>query len=518
MDELQCPKCYSHRIVKSSFSTSGKRRWRCLGCGFRTVSPLGIENLENDIIDSDAVKTRLKQMKGKKRFIITSAQNATPINSAFLNSIKTYCEENNAFLVVIPYRYHNPTSVFIDEDEDWWYPNIEPYLINKRFDIGKNLTVLADIKLQPTAKTPLVGIEGFTSTASCIVGHPKYQLTSVATRQGDMAKLMSTTGSVTLKNYTNSKAGKVGDRHHVYGATVVELDKDLFHMRHVSASDDGSFIDLDKEYSADGVKKVENIEALVMGDLHHWFLDDGVDKSVFGEGGILDVLKPKNLILHDVIDFYSATHHHRTEPFIKFAKHKFGKNNIKKEIEDFCGYFIERLKTRKNIDTYIIPSNHDDHMTRYIREVDWRSDPENAEFYLETALYMLQQTRFISTGSDTPKAFKYWLSKYLDEKRVRILDRDDSLELCNVEHGLHGDLGTNGSRGSVLNLSKIGVKATIGHSHTPAVRDGVFCVGHSTGGMEYAKGPSSWLTSHCILYSNGKRTLVHSLKGRWKAD
>lgn len=518
MNQLQCPKCYAQSIVKGSFSTTGKRRWRCTDCGHRTVAPLGIEQLEKEVIDPDLVKQRLKEMKGKKKFVITSAQNATPVHKEFLKSLHTYCDKNDAFLIVIPYRYHNPTSVFADSSEDWWYNEVEPYLINTRIELSKNLVLLADIKLQPTAKTPLTGIEGFTSTASCIVGHPKYQLSSVATRQGDMAKLMSTTGSVTLKNYTNSKAGKVGNHHHVYGAAIVELDGDLFHVRHVSAADDGSFIDLDKEYTPTGVNKSENIEALVMGDLHHWFLDPSVDASIFGKDGVVNALKPKKLILHDVIDFYSASHHHRLEPFIKYAKHKFGKNNIKQEIEDFCDYLIERIKNKKTLETFIIPSNHDDHMSRYIREVDWRTDPENSEFYLETALHMLRQTKFLTTGSETPKAFKYWLEKYLSDHQVKILDRDESLEIANVEHALHGDLGSNGSRGSVINLTKIGVKATIGHSHTPAVRDGVFCVGHCTGGMEYAKGPSSWLTSHCILYSNGKRTLIHSLKGRWRAD
>ncbi len=91
--------------------------------------------------------------------------------------------------------------------------------------------------------------------------------------------------------------------------------------------------------------------------------------------------------------------------------------------------------------------------------------------------------------------------------------------VAGVELGMHGDRGPNGSRGSIKNLRRIGVKSIIGHSHTPGIEEGCYQVGTSTVlNLEYANGPSSWLNTHCLLYPNGKRTLVNIIDGKWRLE
>src|SRR5688572_15364115 len=110
-----------------------------------------------------------------KRFIITSAQNGTPVHEDFWDCLLTAAREMNAEILVIPLRYKNPTSVFSGSmmNAEWWAPAVTPYLWNQRHALNKNLTVLADIKCQPTAVDPLAGMDGVSGDFSGILGHTK---------------------------------------------------------------------------------------------------------------------------------------------------------------------------------------------------------------------------------------------------------------------------------------------------------------------------------------------------------
>jgi hypothetical protein len=86
-----------------------------------------------------------------------------------------------------------------------------------------------------------------------------------------------------------------------------------------------------------------------------------------------------------------------------------------------------------------------------------------------------------------------------------------------IEIGYHGDRGPNGARGSRNAFSKIGVKTVIGHSHSPGIRDGAYQTGTSSRlKLEYNSGPS-WLHTHCVIYPNGKRSLINIIDGKWRA-
>lgn len=512
MSNLKCPRCYSDKIRRHSYTESGRQRFSCRDCSYRTVNPLGIEQFDQSL-DHGTVSNKVKTVKKKSRWVITSAQNATPVHKGFLASLRQYCEINDAELVIIPFRYKNPTSVFTDKDYDWWDSEISDHLVDRRVELCEGVTVLGDVQIQPTAKSPLTGLEGFTGTNSCIVGHPKYQFKTVATRQGDMAKIMSTTGAITLPNYTRSKAGKTGHHHHTFSATVLESDGSQFYIRQVSANDDGSFTDLDRVYSAEGVNIAQRAASVVLGDLHAWWASDEVDAATFGADGLINIVNPETVFIHDAVDGYSISHHHRGDPFIKYAKHHSVCGNILTELEDFSDCIRERM--RGDIDYIVVPSNHDDHITRYLKETDWRHDPENAEFYLETALHMIRNTEMADGGSSTPRPFDYWMNKLIPE--LNVIDRESSFEILGVEHAYHGDIGPNGARGSTKNMSQIGVKVTAGHCHSPAVIDGAYSVGVSTGRMAYAAGgPSGWLNTHCVLYADGKRSLIHIINGKFR--
>jgi hypothetical protein len=492
--------------------SSKKQRYSCRDCGFRTTNPW-------DQQAPSIFKDRLPE--GYDRYVITCAQNATGLFRPFFRSLLKYCEENRALLVVVPFRYQNPTSVWTNEQEnnDWWNEEILPYLYQGEFWLNEKICVRADVPITPTKVSPLAGFDTLTGGASAIFGHPKLELKSIATPQNKLPKIIQTTGAVTKRNYIPSVAGKKGEFHHTYGATVVEIDGDVFHTRQINAVGDGSFYEIAggkvSRYTGNRITTQKGVEALVMGDTHVDYIDPDVYTATFGKSGIIDALKPKTLVWHDVLDFYSRSHHHSC--LTNIAKGKEGKDDVGAEIKRAVNFIIEN--TPKGTKSVVVPSNHDEHLGRWIKEADWKRDPVNAEVYLETALHMVRSAKMEANGASWSDPFHYWFNKLAPKHNVTLLSRDNTFTIKDIELSMHGDKGPNGSRGTLVGLSKIGVKSIIGHSHTPGIREGAYQTGTSSYlRLEYNSGPSSWMHSHCIVYPNGKRCLINIIGDTWRYD
>jgi len=528
MSNYACPKCGGN-LRKNGAAGSGRTRWVCrAGSGARefcysTTNPEALEpRKRNGRSQTVPVFTRTLGKK-TERFIITAAQNATPVHPGFMRALKQACEHLSAELLVIPLRYKNPTSRWATSqaNDEIWAPELVPYLFNRRLALNRNLVVLGDVKTQPTAVSPLTGFEAITAGESCILGHTKLQLKSVPTPQSKFPKLMTTTGACTVRNYTDTKTGKIGEFHHVLGAAMVEVRGKIFHLRQLNADKAGSFYDLDKQYGVDwmdsGVADSSGLAALSMGDTHVRSIDPKVRHATFGPEGIVEILKPKALVYHDLLDGYSVNHHHLGNPFIHYAKGMSGAHNVKAEVLEAIAFVLTNLKAGR--EAYVVDSNHNEFFSRWVMETDWRTaDPVNKEFYLETALAMLRQSTCDSSGTSYPSAFEHWL-KTLTEgvDGLHYVGSNDSLELAGIEHGMHGDRGPNGARGSIKNLRRIGVKSNIGHSHSPGIEEGCYQAGTSTYlRLEYNKGVSSWLNTHIATYLNGKRTLINIINGEWR--
>ena len=501
---------------------SGKIRYECRPyeggerhyC-YSTVDPSKpYRDQKGDARGADKNPQFRRKLSGIKRFIITAAQNATPIHEDFLDSLKVYSEHNTAELVVVPIRYKNPTSRWTESqaNAEIWDERLTPYLYNQRKKLNSNLTLLADIKTVPTAVNPLTGFESITGGSSGILGHTKIQLSSIATPHNRYPKVLTTTGAVTMKNYTDSGAGKKGDFHHSYAALVVEIIGKKFFFRHVNWDGSG-FVDLTSRYMPEGVFEAKRPLALVIGDTHRATMCKTVEKVTFGSKGMVETLDPEHLIFHDLHDGASTNHHTKRDPFAQVAKRVNLLHLVKEEVLQDVMWLARVCQGRKGV---IVPSNHDDFLARWLREQDWRHDPENAEFYLETALHLVRE---IKAGNECPHPFTHWVDELKGNAPITCLERDESFVLGGIELAMHGDKGSNGSRGSAKNLRRIGVKSIIGHSHSPAIEEGCYQAGTSTPlRVDYNSGPSSWLNAHVILYANGKRAILPIIDGMWSFD
>jgi transposase-like protein len=519
---VRCTHCGSDDVIKNGAgdgSNDGKQRWQCNKCGKRTTAIVRDESTGIDRGIVAKLYRRVMQSKGIQRYVVTAAQNATPVNKPFFAALQTYCRINKAQLIVIPYRYKNPTSMWSKaaENDDWWAEELVPFLMDRRIKLNANLILLADIKTQPTATSPLQGFESIAGALSAIIGHPKLELLTVPTPQHRTSKILTSTGAVTSRNYLPSKAGKKGEFHHTFGACAVEVKGKAFHLRQLNAVKDGSFMDLAWNYTGEGRTPTGGVSALVMGDSHIEFIDPKVVTATFGKGGIVDSLKPEYVVWHDAHDFYSRNHHHQGEAFIEYVKHHTGTDDVGAMLQKTFD-FIDK-STRPWVKNVFVPSNHPDALAKWVKRADWRTDPRNAKFLLNTSLAMLEGSSMDTSGAKTICPFIYWAKKMLKTaKQAVFLKHEESLQVHGIELGYHGHYGLNGARGTRLGFSKIGVKVVIGHTHSPGIREGAYQTGtNSRLKLEYVHGPSSWLQTDCVVYKNGKRSLINIINGEWRA-
>ncbi len=500
---IACAKCGSSNTASKGADNRSTGRFiklYCKDCKKITNTP-----------DFKINKSPQGALLDKPRYVVTAAVNATLAHKPFLKSLLIYCKEHDAQLLVIPMRYKN-LSHGKGEDDDWFDPAIVPYLFSQREEIIKGLTVVGDIKILPTAARPLSGLDSLTGGNCGIFGHTKVAMESIATKGHDLPKLLYTTGAITRPDYSDSTAGKKGEFHHSLGAVVVERDGDLFHLRNIAAQANGSFYDLDRYYTCHGSEKSKPIAALVPGDIHAERRDPENFAALFqNKDSIAALLKPTRIILHDVLDFGSASHHNNF--FERFKRHTEGRNCIRSELEQT--YSVMDTIAGKTKEVVVVDSNHNGHFAQWLESDKHANDLVNAEIFAETRAGIFPEIR--SKGWCDP--FEWWARKLLKSyRKTKFLGPTDSYTVHKIELGFHGDRGPNGSRGSAMSISKIGAKTIIGHSHSPKIVDGCYQTGTSSLlSMGYNdKGASSWLHSHVIVYPNGKRTHIHVINGRWR--
>lgn len=537
------------RLIKTVYHDKSSEPWEVrafnlgkkFGVSERTIRKWVSEKLklsERSEVESPELKKAKNRSFNKlvKRFIITWAQNNTPIEERFLMNILKYSKTIEADLHVIAGRYRNPTTINNETTGEFWHPKVTEFLDAARHDVHKFVSIMSDVKVQPTAVNPLTGLQGMSGVNSCVFGHPKVQMEMIPVLESAKPKMMVTTGACTKPNYTDSKAGKKGEFHHMLGFTIVEIhDDETYHIRQVTADDNGDFNDLHNEVKFEGVKKpikfdspidktlwrekncgadpyewvgesvvnkIDTIEACVLGDLHYGHHDPKVLKKTFK---MLKKLTPKHVILHDVFDGYSISHHAMKDPFIQYGKEVHGTNDLKKEVDEL----LEGLKPfNKFENVVIVRSNHDDFLDRWLKNGDWKKQPT----YKNSPLYMEYSGILLNQYANTPDNIKGVIPELINRAypRFKTLGRKDSYRVLGFELSVHGDLGPNGSRGSLVAFRKLNTKMIVGHYHSPGRKDGVLSVGTTTKlRVGYNEGPSSWFHSHVIIHKNGKAQHVN---------
>lgn len=447
--------------------------------------------------------------KDTKVILVTTAQNKTSINKDFLSNLKTYqnyieSEMNKKTeIVIIPSRYRNPTNNIEDEktkSSDWWEDEVSDYLFYGKLNFGDTL-ISCDSHISPTAKNPLEGFEILASNNHLVLGHSKVHWKTLPRFRKAPLRTMCSTGYLTAKNYSKSKAGAVAFENHAYGFVVVELKTDdvCYIPRNVKVKSDGSFIDITNSVSKNTVSKIESSLGFIWGDFHARQLN----RQFFEESKrIVNILKPQKSILHDILDGSTCNPHEAKDMFIQRQKIINKEHLIEDEIEE-CLALINEIKGCCG-EVYAIESNHDIFLDRHINDAQWKKDLHNSPAYLKLA-YIQQTINLREYGN---------ILGYLIHERfgdsVNYVKMGDSLYISDYQCGQHNDFGANGSKGSTKGFGRMNLKLIGGHSHSPMLYNNVTTVGVTANLEQWynRKGLSSWAYAHSVVHNNGKNQLL----------
>lgn len=472
-----------------------------------------------DDISWELSKDKKEEVKKASKFIITSAMNNCPVDNNFWTAMKRYAKATGACILVIPSRYKNPPNLEEAGKSDksgWWPAELHEHMTDNMVKLHKHFLMMAQVRVNATAVNPTTGLEALSGGSSAAFGHAQISMKTVPTPQHHLPKALWTTGSCSVPRYSNSKAGIKGEFHHNIGALVVEKDGTRFHCRTVAADDDGGFYDLNNYYGPSKVEKNARVLALVTGDEHVMFTDSKNKAATYtNKDSIVKTLKPEKIVRHDVFDGYSISHHNRWDPIQQYSKHKHGHHLVEAELALTVKHIDET--TPKYSENIIVASNHHDHLLRWLKESHPAEEPWNADAWLEIWGLLKETIEFKERGVVYKDPFALWMESRLKSK-TKFLDRDAEDSIGGIMIGFHGDQGSNGSRGSINQFARFGVKTVIGHSHSPGIRHGAFQTGtSSTLRLDYTSGPSSWAHCHCVIYPNGKRQLIFVIDGHWRA-
>lgn len=446
----------------------------------------------------EAKKRKLDRTKN--RFIVTWGQCDTEPHNKFIDNMEAYAKYIGADIHIIAGRYKNPTSIEASNNikgNESWHSRIVPYLDANRHEVHKYVTILSDIKIQPTATNPMNGLQGMSDINSCVFGYPRHEMEFIPVLEGNRPKCMMTTGSCTQPNYTESRVGAVSEFRHTLGFVVIEIgDGDMIHMRQVSANNNGDFTDIVYEVKKGVVSTINTCEGIVWGDLHYGSHDAAVVDATFD---LMNAIKPKTVVLHDVLDGYSINPHESDDPFMQYASEYHGKNNLVDELDKLMS-FLGKFDGYENV--VITRANHDIFLDRWLKG-DWRkaTTPKNAKIYMELSKLLMEQYE------KTPEHVIGVLPALINNRypKYKAMGLDDSFKIKGYEVGQHGHIGSSGSRGSVENFRKLNTKIIIGHGHSPTKKENVLMVGTKTKlRMGYNKGASKWAHSDVIIHNTGK--------------
>jgi len=464
---------------------------------------------DNTNMPDQLVKARERLLDGDEEvLLITAAQNKTLVNKEFFRSLKAYRKHiqnelgKKCKIVIIPARYRNPVSakgIKNYKPSEWWDASLDDYLYYYKMEF-ENALIAADVRIRPTAVNPLSGLEPLAGQGHLIVGHPRHQFNTLPRFIGDTLKTMSTTGFITRSNYTVSKSGAKGEVHHNYGFVVLEKENDgeVLVPRKVKVNIDGEFTDLVWNVKGDKVTRIEGSEGYVWGDIHEAQLDP---RKYRASVRLMLKLKPKAVVFHDLLDGYSFNPHESKNTFLQRRKIVEGKYFIKDEVESAIGFLSPFEK--RGYDVYVLRSNHDEFLDRYITNFDWKKDLHNSPAYLEYA--KIQQDVDLREYGNI---LGYLIYREYGGK-VKYVKYTEPLRILDYLN-LHGEHGSNGARGSATTFRKLNIKMVHGHCHSPYMLDNVTAVGISAYlQQDYnSKGPSSWAFADNIYHHSGKNQLI----------
>ena len=347
-----------------------------------------------DLLASGDLADKLhKVVKQHKKFVITTAVTGCERHEGFHASLKNFCKQNKAALLVLVASDpgHNKPHLgeygTIDAELAKECVVVEDIYLNSNFFIST-------IKLSAKQVNPTIGLSDIGQReGSFVFASPKQSMTLESTSNVKLPHVMMTTGAITAPNYVtgaymSERTAYIADKHHVMGAIYVNIFDDVTYgyTQIQMLSDDGSFVHFGKRYHANGKVTTEAPEVLVCGDWHSGETDPLVRQAT---EEMLSFFKPKKVALHDAFNGISVNHHEENNTIIKAQRFMKGAPSLEQEFKGLCSdldWFAKQVG-----EVVVVKSNHDEFLSKdYLRYAKYARDPQNHYFSLDLAKAMME--------------------------------------------------------------------------------------------------------------------------------
>lgn len=454
----------------------------------------------------------VSELSAKERIGNKARRLGTNLHVPFFGAIQGWLATQGAELVILPMRAH-------ERPLKGQPAHYDPRLADHRdrffseFQFGPFVKGL-DVHLNPQQVKPLTGLHRIRGSGvrkdlrfnqTLIVAHAKQDMDPIATGNGTEPRLLWSTGACTLPEYQRNRIGSIAAEEHKIGGLVVEVDGDRFFVRNVRADADGSFCDVDGwRYLPDGTREKVRAKSIRPGDVHSGLEDVEVLSTWARLAGIV---APEAAFIEDVFDGGSISHHLERQNVTR-ARRAVPFRSLDEELA-YCRALLASLdKTLlpSGGDLVIVASNHHEHLGRWIEEGRYLKDDLNTVLGHQMFLEMVR-------GEDP-------LHPRLDpEERYEWLDTESDYFVEGVQMGGHGHLGTNGMRGSPVQLEKAYGACQTGHTHSGFVHGDHFGVGHSSKARHgYNRGPTTWGPTAALVWPGGQQQSVRAVDGYYCLD
>jgi hypothetical protein len=443
------------------------------------------------------------------RVVVVSAQNNTAVNVEALAAIQQFCADNDAQLIVLPVWYNkNAFSASVESEHEFFAEQIRPFVVDYTASIFGGLVNLYGNAAVPATTVLPVNVARKLNAGELVsvVGHALQQMDTLPRSPATPIKEAWSTGSVTQINYTRSAAGSKAAANHIFGGLLLER------------REDGKILTTNLHFKGGKLlcwltnsEEENNNAVVVLGDLHSEMQDpDNWQRTL----EMLDFVKPKLIVLHDILHFSVASHHGRNN-----GQHLY-KMRDRLVIDDLAAVINDLNMLAQIAPLYICESNHHSALDNWLHDINYNAkrDPRQAKLYY-LLNYLVAES--IDTGDEKTAlevAFQE-LDRFEEFPEladgITWGDKDQAFINNGFALQTHGHQGTNGARGGANQFMQWQIPMICGHTHSPMIRNGqnpLFVVGVTASLKQgyNAGGASTWNQSHVIAYANGSAQVIPS--------
>lgn len=427
--------------------------------------------------------------KDSERIVLTFVTTGKDLDIKALNILHNFCKLNKCEFGIIWGVGDKTTDTFTDKE----YDLIKDYLATT-FLFEKDETCVAkDFLIKNNRKNPLLNIDKFnTKYKTLLLGSAKQYLRMLPYKNYDIPRLAYTTGTISNNEYKKDINGLLNNKNDTTGALYLEYDytKKRYIVRNLIIRND-ELHDLYKCYNENSVKNITP-DAMILGDLH--FPEEDLE-AIKKTKQLLTELCPKYAVLHDVASWNSVSHHDENKYLTKVKNQSQDNLTLETELTAVINKLNNLVNEYPNINFKIVPSNHDDFISKWLDKGEFIKDRLNARLGAKLFIDYLDE--------------KNILTDYLP-LNVSYLSSKESFNINGFELSEHGDKGISGASGSINSFNRGFDKVICGHTHSPEIFETTVIVGTlSKLKLSYnEKGLTKWAHANAIIHNNGTFQLL----------